>query len=121
MNNGVSMSLTGSDWRVFARFFEGKGVKTPVTVIAAVTLLWSYDIDIFQHLIAAFGNAADSSIFGRIITGLLVAGGSGAIFNLFSKLGLRDPTQLRAKAQEARDEAEKRSKEAIAKTGNDNG
>ena len=113
------------NWRIFARFCEGKGVKTPLTVIAAVVLLWNYDIDIFRHIIDAFassvregaGQAAaasaqvaaesESTFLGRIITGLLVAGGSGAIFNIFTKLKLRNPEQLVKKAQTARDEAEK--------------
>ena len=95
------------NWRVFARLFEGKGVKTPLTVIAAVALLWNYDIDIFKHIIDAFapdkGSAAAPSTFlGRIITGLLVAGGSGAIFNIFTKLKLRNPKELARKADKTR-------------------
>ena len=102
------------NWRVFAQYCEGRGVKTPVTILAAVVLLWSYDIDIFQQLVTAFQNTAQSalessevtsSFFGRVITGFLVAGGSGAIFNIFSKLGLRNPAQLQQKAKEARSAA----------------
>ena len=119
------------NWRVFARFCEGRGVKTPITVLAAVGLLWNYDIDIFKHVIDAFtaaegttGNAqgapaaaqeaaattreaagSTSTFLGRIMTGLLVAGGSGAVFNIFAKLGLRNPTQLADKAKKAREEA----------------
>ena len=98
------------NWRFFARFCEGKGIKTPITVGAAVVLLWNYDIDIFKHVIDAFaaeGAAPSKSTFpGRIMTGLLVAGGSGAIFNIFAKMGLRNPTQLAEKARKAREEAE---------------
>lgn len=112
------------NWRVFARFCEGKGVKTPLTVIAAVALLWNYDIDIFRHIIDAFADAgggegaeSKSTFLGRIITGLLVAGGSGAVFNIFTKLKLRDPGKLAEKAQTAREEAEatKAREEAAAK------
>ena len=97
------------NWRFFAKHCEGRGVKTPITVIAAVALLWSYDIDIFKHVIDAFagtGNAADSSssFVGRLMTGLLVAGGSGAVFNIFTKLNLRSPDKLAAKAAAARGE-----------------
>lgn len=116
------------NWRVFARFCEGKGWKTPITVIAAVLLLWNYDIDIFRHIIDAFAGASGgegagqatvgaqgaaeskSTFLGRIITGLLVAGGSGAIFNIFTKLNLRNPTQLAEKARKTREEAEKTAK-----------
>ena len=106
------------NWRIFARHCEGKGVKTPITILAAIALLWSYDIDIFRSIIDAFNNVSEqsgapnstessSSLFGRIMTGFLVAGGSGAIFNIFSKLGLRDPKQIQQKAKEAREKAEK--------------
>ena len=99
------------NWRVFARFCEGKGWKTPITVIAAIALLWNYDIDIFKHIIDAFAKegsaAAPSTFLGRMITGLLVAGGSGAIFNLFAKMNLRNPKQLAEKAAATRAEAEK--------------
>ena len=96
------------NWRFFAKHFEGKGVKTPITISAAVALLWSYDIDIFKHIIDAFaeGDAKASSNFvGRVMTGLLVAGGSGAIFNLFAKMNLRNPQQLAEKAAQARGQA----------------
>ena len=98
------------NWRFFAKHCEGKGVKTPITVVAAVALLWSYDIDIFKHVIDAFDGAdgsteSSSNFIGRIMTGFLVAGGSGAIFNIFTKLGLRSPDKLAKKAQEARSEA----------------
>ena len=39
------------------------------------------------------------------MTGLLVAGGSGAIFNIFAKMGLRNPKELAKKAEKAREEA----------------
>ena len=100
------------NWRVFAQYCEGKGVKTPITVLAAVVLLWSYDIDIFKHIIDAFSSTApnvqadsSSNFMGRIMTGFLVAGGSGAIFNIFAKLGLRNPGQLAAKAAKTREQA----------------
>ena len=105
------------NWRVFAKHCEGKGVKTPVTVVAAVTLLRGYDIDIFKHVIDAFAAAegstgvaqeaasSSSTFVGRIMTGLLVAGGSGAVFNIFTKIGLRDPRKLTEKAAQAREQA----------------
>ena len=109
------------NWRLFARFCEGKGVKTPLTVIAAVALLWNYDIDIFRHIIDAFASdgkaTGEATFLGRIITGLLVAGGSGAIFNIFAKIGLRNPKELARKAEKTREAAEeaKKAREAAEK------
>ena len=98
------------NWRVFAKHCEGKGVKTPVTIVAAVALMWGYDIDIFKHVIGAFAGTdaaeSSSSFLGRIMTGFLVAGGSGAIFNIFAKIGLRNPDRLTAKAAQARGQAD---------------
>ena len=104
------------NWRLFARFCEGKGYKTPITITAAVALLWGYDIDIFKHVIDAFAEGgaktgSSSTFIGRIMTGLLVAGGSGAIFNLFTKMNLRNPKQLADKAEKTRAAAEKAKKE----------
>ena len=93
------------NWRFFAKHCEGKGVKTPVTIIAAVALLWNYDIDIFKHIVDAFAgensDKSSSSFIGRIMTGLIVAGGSGAVFTIFTNLGLRDPKKLAEKAAKA--------------------
>lgn len=112
------------NWRFFAKHWEGKGVKTPVTIVAAVALLWNYDIDIFKHIIDAFAAAEEtpataqvatetsSTFIGRIMTGLLVAGGSGAVFNIFTKLGLRSPDKLVEKAQQAREQAKEAREQA---------
>ena len=74
-----------------------------------MALLWGYDIDIFKHVIDAFAGTSatesSSNFIGRIMTGLVVAGGSGAIFNIFTKLGLRSPDKLAAKAVQARGQA----------------
>lgn len=106
------------NWRFFARHFEGKGVKTPLMIVIATALLWSYDIDIFQQLVVAFRSGGaeatstvESSFFGRILTGFLVAGGSGATFSIFTKLGLRDPKQLQEKAKAARVELQQENGE----------
>ena len=108
------------NWRFFAKHCDGKGIKTPITVAAAVALLWGYDIDIFKHVIDAFtGTSAtesSSNFIGRIMTGLLVAGGSGAIFNIFTKLGLRSPDKLAAKAAVARGPAAPAAPQAPAPT-----
>ena len=93
------------NWRYFAKHCEGKGVKTPLTVVAAVALMWGHDLDIFGRIIAASSGSlyGDSTLAGRIMTGLLIAGGSGAVYSLFTNLKMRNPTALRAKAEEARE------------------
>ena len=90
------------NWRIFARHCEGKGIKTPITVFLAIVLLWAYDIDIFKEIVVSVdkGSTAETSLMGRVLTGLLVAGGSDAVFRIFARLGMRDPTGQKAKAKE---------------------
>lgn len=100
------------NWRLFARHCEGKGVKTPVTVILAIVLLWAYDLDIFKEIITSLHKDAstETSFMGRILTGLLVAGGSDGVFRVFARLGIRNPLAQKQKA------VEEQTKKAAAAT-----
>ncbi len=100
-------------WRIFARYCEGKGVKTPITVVLAIFLLYHYDIDLFQEIIASLGKETQSTFLGRVITGLLVAGGSDAVFSLFTKMGIRRPDLRKKKAE---DEQKKKQAGAASPT-----
>ena len=107
------------NWRVFARHLEGKGWKTPITVILAIALLWGYDIDIFKEIIASIGKQGaenESWFLGRVITGLLVAGGSDGIFRMFAKVGIRNPAELKQKAAEEQAKAVKAAEEKAKAT-----
>ena len=109
-------------WRIFARYLDGKGWKTPITVGLAVLLLYSYDIDLFREIIASLGKETESSLLGRGITGLLVAGGSDAVFSLFTKMKLRQPDLLKRKAEEEQKKvAEAREKAKEGQQGGQSG
>lgn len=90
------------DWRIFIRHFEGRGVKTPFIVGTTFLLFLKYDLDIIYDLLVALGRDASPSIVGTFLTALLVAGGSGGIFRIFSRLGIRSPAARRRKAEEER-------------------
>lgn len=100
-------------WRVFLARFEGKGFKIPITVIIAFLVFWKYDLDIFPKLLDIFGRTAAVSTGGQIITALLIAGGSDGIWRIFTKLGIRNPVEIKEKAVEAQKAlAEKKQKSA---------
>jgi len=90
--------------RFFLRRFEGKGVKIPLTVGISLLVFWSYDLDIIQQLLNALdqktvdGKPIPVSFGGQILTAFLIAGGSDGIFRIFSKLGIRNPTERKEKA-----------------------
>ncbi len=84
------------NWRVFRERFNGKGVKTPIVVILAFVVFWSYDLDIINDILVAVNYIAETdprgyTLGGQALTALLIAGGSSGIFRIFSKLGIRSP------------------------------
>ena len=81
------------NWRLFIVYFEGKGWKTPITLLLAFAMFKSYDLDIVRDLLVALGYAAPFSLGGQIMTSLLIAGGSDGVFQIFTKLGIRNPAE----------------------------
>jgi hypothetical protein len=107
------------NWRYFLAYFEGKGYKTPFTVILALTVFWKYDLDIIKDLLIALGYPAVMSFWGQVITALLIAGGSDGIFRIFAKLGIRNPNETKDKADKIRQmmQQEKENNQANAGAG----
>lgn len=91
------------DWRVFIRYFEGRGVKTPLLVAIAFLMCVQYDLDIVHDLLVALGETGTgATTAGQFFTALLIAGGSGGIFRIFSRLGIRSPEERDQRAREIR-------------------
>lgn len=91
------------DWRVFIRHFEGRGVKTPLIVGVAFLVFWNYELDIVADILRALDvETTAKSLPGQFLTALLIAGGSGGIFRIFSRLGIRSPEERDRKAREER-------------------
>ncbi len=83
-------------WRVFRKRFDGKGVKTPIVVILAFVVFWSYDLDIINDILVAVNYIAETdprsyTLGGQALTALLIAGGSSGILNIYKRLGIRSP------------------------------
>lgn len=94
------------DWRLFIRYFEGRGVKTPLIVAVAFLVFLNYDLDIVAELLRGFpqisGTIGDTSLPGQLLTALLIAGGSSGVFRIFARLGIRSPEERDKKAQQER-------------------
>jgi len=93
------------NWRVFREKFNGKGVKTPIVVILAFVVFWSYDLDIINDILVAVNYIAETdprgySLGGQALTALLIAGGSSGILNIYTKLGIRTPKGSTGKESE---------------------
>lgn len=91
------------NWSIFLAHFEGKGYKTPITVILAFIVFWGYGLDIISDLLQALDRDADITIGGQIITAFLIAGGSSGVFQIFTKLKIHmDPEERRIRTEEAK-------------------
>ena len=88
------------NWRIFLRYFDGKGLKTPITITLAFLMFWGYRLDIIRDVLVAL-NYADPGItfWGQVITAMLIAGGSDGVFRIFTKLGIRNPAEAEEKAR----------------------
>jgi hypothetical protein len=89
------------NWRFFLARFEGKGLKTPITVAFALFVLWGYDVDIIKDLLIAMDYPAELTFWGQLLTALLVAGGSDGVLRIFTKLQIRDAGARKRKTEEA--------------------
>ncbi len=87
--------------RYFLGRFDGKGVKIPLTLILALLVIWKYDLDVLRDVLVALGYKASPTFWGQVITAFLIAGGSDGVFRLFTKLGIRNPTEMKKKAKAA--------------------
>ncbi len=90
------------DWRIFIRYFEGRGVKTPILVGVALLVTFHYELDVLSTILKALDQAQSETQIGKIITAFLISGGSSAVFQVYSNLGLRDPTSRKQKAEQER-------------------
>ena len=95
------------DWRLFIRYFEGRGVKTPLIIAVAFLVFLNYDLDIVAELLRGFPeiqaqNIGSPTLPGQLLTALLIAGGSGGVFRIFARLGIRSPEERNRKARKER-------------------
>jgi hypothetical protein len=86
-------------WRWFQKASYRKGLKTPITVFVAFVVLSTYPtLDVLTDVLKVFGDKSLDVQDGgakewitRLLTALLLAGGSSSFVSLYQKLGLRSP------------------------------
>ncbi|MEM6696688.1 MAG: hypothetical protein AAF626_18660 [Pseudomonadota bacterium] len=95
------------NWRVFKIYFGGRGLRTVIAIVVSVIVVYVFKIDVLGDLVFAFdGSPSDIAPeddprdrdIGKIITALVLAGGSGGVHNLLTIINFR-PQQLSAVAQ----------------------
>jgi hypothetical protein len=79
------------NWRPFIVYFDGRGVKTVVSLGVALVVTLVIKSDTFLELLKAYGVVVteNSRWLTRIIEAMVLAGGSAGVNNLMRSLGLR--------------------------------
>lgn len=80
------------NWRVFIAFFDGRGMRTLVSIALSLVVVFSFNLDALTDLIKAYsgGNVSKgASWLGQFITALILAGGSSGVNNILIALGYR--------------------------------
>ncbi len=92
------------NWRWWIVFAEGRGLKTVAMVGVSYLFISSTGFDFFNMLLRAVGDdrAPATDPFGKFISTLILAGGSGTIFRLASIFGIRTPYDNQQAALAAR-------------------
>ena len=82
--------------------WEDKGYKTPITIILAFLVFWGYELDIVAQILESMGDKQVERWWGKVLTALLIAGGSSGVNTILARLGVRmNPQERTVRAQAA--------------------
>jgi hypothetical protein len=77
------------NWRPFLAIFDGRGVKSIISLAASLVLVFTFHIDAIRSLMTDFSGAVPDNTFSKILTAMVVAGGSSGVNNLLRAMGFR--------------------------------
>ncbi|MFG1420294.1 hypothetical protein [Roseixanthobacter liquoris] len=84
------------NWRLYREFFNGRAVKTLVMAAVGYAVVVTFKYDIFQQIVVLSGGTGAGDGMSRLLSALVLAGGSAAVYELFKALGLRPPVEPEA-------------------------
>lgn len=78
------------DWKPFRETFDRRAVKPLVSFLFAAAIVHEFGLDIVSTLIRAYGgDRTGIGIVSKLVTALVLAGGSGGINRILQRLGVR--------------------------------
>lgn len=88
------------DWKPFRETFDRKAVKPLVSFLFAVGIVHQFKLDIVGELIEAYSSSPVTSagVVSKLVTALVLAGGSGGINRIMQRLGIRTDLNLKEEA-----------------------
>lgn len=84
------------NWRLYREFFNGRAVKTLVMALVGYAVVVTFHYDIFQQIVVLSGGVGAGDGVSRLLSALVLAGGSAAVYEVFKALGLRPPVEPEA-------------------------
>lgn len=85
------------NWRLFLQVFNGRGMKTLIAIIVAWVVVDMLKLDIVQQLLMAYYKVVPPSEWlTKLLTALIIAGGSNGVYNILVTLGYRDAKRAEA-------------------------
>jgi hypothetical protein len=80
------------NWRLFLELFYGRGVRTLVMIIVSLFTVWTFNIDVVQTMLSQYGlvSSDEGNTFSRVLTALILAGGSAGVYRILVALGYRE-------------------------------
>ena len=84
-------------WRPFITTFDGQAVKPLVSFAVALVVVWTSGLDIAADLVSSYLATPPGSDFpGRVLTAMILAGGSSGVNRLMQSLGIRPTSAQQA-------------------------
>jgi hypothetical protein len=78
------------NWRIFLQIFDSRGAKTLFSFAGALWLVAAFDLDVFARIVQYLWDPnIKSDWMTRILSAMVLAGGSGAVNNLLVALNFR--------------------------------
>jgi hypothetical protein len=93
------------NWRLYREFFNGRAVKTLVMAVVGYAVVVTFNYDIFQQIVVLSGGVGAGDGVSRLLSALVLAGGSAAVYEVFKALGLRPPVEPEAARKPPEDKA----------------
>lgn len=80
------------NWRLYLKFFSNRGMKTLIMIGVAALVVWTFNIDILEKMLASYGVPVSSESFflSNLLTALILAGGSAGVYKILVALGYRE-------------------------------
>jgi len=99
------------NWRIYQMYFNSRGLRSLIMVVASLMVVSVFHLDILRALIEAYTNSigenpklGEPAWISQFISALILAGGSGGVHRIMQALGYRSKVENRVQREPAPDD-----------------